>query len=100
LYLKLEASSLKYYLEKCELRSKADMPITTMNKIYKDAILQPSDASAKNKCKVANYCVIDALWCQELIVKHNVINDYREVLSIAYVFLSDSHYFAEENTES
>ncbi|RIB15913.1 hypothetical protein C2G38_2191375 [Gigaspora rosea] len=68
LYLKSEASSLKYYLEKCGLSSKADMPITTMNKIYKDAILQPSDASAKNICEVANYCIIDALRCQELIV--------------------------------
>ena len=94
LYLKSEASSLKYYLEKCGLGSKADMPITTMNKIYEDAILHSSDTSAKNMCKVANYCAIDAWRCQELMVKHNVINDYREVSSIAYVSLSDSHYFA------
>ena len=65
-----------------------------MNRIYEDAILHPSDISAKNMCEVANYCVIDALRCQELMVKHNVINDYREVSSIAYVSLSDSHYFA------
>ncbi|RHZ76254.1 hypothetical protein Glove_199g123 [Diversispora epigaea] len=100
LYQKSEASSLKYYLEKCGLGNKADMPITTMNKIYEDAILHSSNTSAKNMCKVANYCVIDARRCQELIVKHNVINDYREVSSIAYVSLSDSHYFAGENTES
>ncbi|CAH1771237.1 10796_t:CDS:1, partial [Entrophospora sp. SA101] len=94
LYQKSEASSLKYYLGKCGLGSKADMPITTMNRIYEDAILHSSDISAKNMYEVANYCVIDALRCQELMVKHNVINDYREVSSIAYVSLSDSHYFA------
>ncbi|CAG8481362.1 2623_t:CDS:2 [Cetraspora pellucida] len=31
---------------------------------------------------------------QELMVKHNVVNDYQEVSSIAYVSLSDAHYFA------
>ncbi|CAG8586616.1 7402_t:CDS:2 [Cetraspora pellucida] len=95
LYQKSEASSLKYYLEECGLGSKADMPITTMNKIYEDAILHPSDTSAKNMCEIAHYCIIDALRCQELMVKHNVVNDYREVSSIAYVSLSDAHYFAE-----
>ncbi|RIB15570.1 hypothetical protein C2G38_2192058 [Gigaspora rosea] len=94
IYLKSKASSLKYYLEKCGLGSKMDMPMTTMNKRYEDAILYLSDTLAKNIYEVANYCVIDALQCQELIVKHNVINDYREVSSIAYMSLSDSHYFA------
>ena len=41
--------------------SKADMPITTMNRIYKDAILHSSDTLAKNMCEVANYCITDAL---------------------------------------
>src|SRR5436305_3354493 len=45
-------------------------------------------------CKVAHYCIIDALRCQELMVKQNVINDYREVASIAYVSLFDTHYRA------
>ncbi|GET03854.1 DNA polymerase family B-domain-containing protein [Rhizophagus clarus] len=44
--------------------------------------------------EVAYYCVIDALHCQKLMVKKNVINDYREVVSIAYVSLFDSHYCA------
>ncbi|CAG8796274.1 22440_t:CDS:1, partial [Gigaspora rosea] len=78
LYQKSEASSLKYYLEECGLGSKADMPITTMNKIYEDAILHPSDTLAKNMCEIAHYCIIDALRYQELMVKHNVVNDYRE----------------------
>jgi DNA polymerase elongation subunit (family B) len=44
--------------------------------------------------KVANYCIIDALRCQELLVKLSQINDYREVVSIAHVSLFDSHYHA------
>jgi len=44
--------------------------------------------------EVANYCIIDALHCQELLVKLSVINDYREVASIAYVSLFDAHYRA------
>ncbi|RGB22625.1 hypothetical protein C1646_775801 [Rhizophagus diaphanus] len=35
-----------------------------------------------------------ALRCQELMVKSNVINDYREVVSIAHISLFDSHYYA------
>ncbi|RIB15868.1 hypothetical protein C2G38_2191387 [Gigaspora rosea] len=49
---------------------------------------------AKKMCKVAYYCIIDALCCQELMVKWNIINDYRELASIAYVSLFDSHYKA------
>ncbi|CAI2201187.1 12374_t:CDS:1, partial [Funneliformis geosporum] len=39
-----------------------------------------------------NYCIIDALRCQELLVKLSQINNYREVASIAHVSLFDSHY--------
>ncbi|CAI2195503.1 17176_t:CDS:2, partial [Funneliformis geosporum] len=42
--------------------------------------------------EVANYCIIDALRCQELLVKLSQINDYREVTSIVHVSLFDSHY--------
>ena len=44
--------------------------------------------------EVVNYCIIDALRCQELLVKLSVINDYKEVASIAYVSLFDAHYRA------
>ena len=43
--------------------------------------------------EIVNYCVIDALRCQELIVKCNIINDYREVASIVYITLFDTHYY-------
>ncbi|RIB18307.1 hypothetical protein C2G38_2184900 [Gigaspora rosea] len=73
---------------------KADMPHNKMWKYYEDAILQNSNSTAKNMHEVAHYCIIDALRCQEPMVKCNVVNDYREVSFIAYVSLSDAHYFA------
>src|ERR1044071_5976678 len=45
-------------------------------------------------CEVAEYCIIDAISCQWLMVKHNAINEYREVASVAFISLYDSHYFA------
>jgi DNA polymerase elongation subunit (family B) len=96
-------SSLKFYLKLCGLDSKADMPFNRLWKFYSDAIKQSSfvcegheveQESARNLREIANYCVIDALRCQELVVKRNVINDYREVASIAYVSLFDTHYRA------
>ncbi|RGB28988.1 hypothetical protein C1646_767171 [Rhizophagus diaphanus] len=38
--------------------------------------------------------LMNALRCQELMVKNNIINDYREVVSIAYISLFDTHYYA------
>ncbi|GBB95092.1 hypothetical protein RclHR1_24740003 [Rhizophagus clarus] len=44
--------------------------------------------------EVAKYCIINALSCQRLMVKHNAINKYREVASVAFLSLFDAHYFA------
>ncbi|CAI2196755.1 4968_t:CDS:2, partial [Funneliformis geosporum] len=44
--------------------------------------------------KESEYCIIDALSCQWLMIKHNIINEYREVASIAFISLFDTHYFA------
>ncbi|CAI2201616.1 2954_t:CDS:2, partial [Funneliformis geosporum] len=38
----------------------------------------------------------DALHCQELLVNQSIINDYREVASIAYVSLFNTYYCANE----
>jgi DNA polymerase elongation subunit (family B) len=43
---------------------------------------------------VAHYCVLDALRCQQLLVRRNIINDAREVSSLAFVAFADSHYYA------
>ncbi|CAI2190869.1 17860_t:CDS:2 [Funneliformis geosporum] len=44
--------------------------------------------------EVAKYCIIDALSYQRLMIKCNVINEYREVTSIVFISLFDTHYFA------
>ena len=54
----------------------------------------PSELTAQNMHEIANYCIIDALRCQELLAKRNVINDYREVAVLAYISLFDTHYRA------
>ncbi|PKY46318.1 hypothetical protein RhiirA4_420551 [Rhizophagus irregularis] len=80
-------SSLKFYLKLCELESKADMHFNRLWNYY-------SEAKNGNIHEVANYCIIDTLRCQKLVVKRNVINDYREVAFIAYISLFDTHYRA------
>ncbi|CAI2201050.1 1343_t:CDS:2, partial [Funneliformis geosporum] len=45
----------------------------------------PSPLTARKMREVTNYCIIDALHCQELLVKLSQINDYREVAFIAHI---------------
>ncbi|GBC13605.2 DNA polymerase family B-domain-containing protein [Rhizophagus irregularis DAOM 181602=DAOM 197198] len=86
--------SLKFFLQKCSLDAKADMPYDKMWKTYSEAKRDPSPSTARKMREVAYYCIIDALRCQELLVKLSQINEYREVASIAYVSLFDTHYRA------
>ncbi|GET51198.1 DNA polymerase family B-domain-containing protein [Rhizophagus irregularis DAOM 181602=DAOM 197198] len=86
--------SLKFFLQKCGLDAKVDMPYNKMWKTYSEAKKDPSPSTARKMREVAYYCIIDALRCQELLVKLSQINEYREVASIAYVSLFDSHYRA------
>ena len=78
------------------IRSKRgpDMLYDVMWRIYSEAKQDPSPSITRQMREVANYCIIDALRCQELLVKLSQINDYREVASIAHVSLFDSHYRA------
>ena len=92
--LRSEKWSLRYFLEKYGLDGKADMPMSKLWKYYSEARDGTSDSSIKNMHEIVNYCVIDALRCQELMVEYSVINDYREVASIAYISLFDTHYYA------
>ncbi|GES80527.1 ribonuclease H-like domain-containing protein [Rhizophagus clarus] len=96
LHPRSEKWSLRYFLEKYGLDGKADMPMSKLWKYYSEAKDRASDSSKKHMHEIANYCVIDALRCQELMVKSNVINDYREVALIAHISLFDSHYYAIE----
>ncbi|POG75196.1 hypothetical protein GLOIN_2v1770577 [Rhizophagus irregularis DAOM 181602=DAOM 197198] len=96
IYSKAEKSSLAFYLNEYELKSKIDMPIYRMNKYYKRALKELDSMSAEQIREVAKYCIIDALSCQRLMVKHNAINEYREVASVDFLSLFDAHYFAGE----
>ncbi|GES96434.1 DNA polymerase [Rhizophagus clarus] len=71
-----------------------DMPFHRMFKYYGRALRETNATTAEQMHEVAKYCMIDALSCQRLMVKRNVINEYREVANIAFISLSDAHYFA------
>ncbi|CAI2189496.1 12734_t:CDS:2, partial [Funneliformis geosporum] len=58
------------------------------------ALNETNVTTAEQMREVAKYCIIDALSCQRLMIKRNVINEYREVASIAFISLFDTHYFA------
>ena len=85
LYSKFEKSSLAYYLRECNLDNKVDLPIHRMNKYYEMALKETNVITAEQMREVAKYCIIDALSCQRLMVKRNVINEYREVVSVYYM---------------
>lgn len=82
-----KGSSLNFYLEACNLSSKADMPYKRMWQIREEE-------DTENMRDVAHYCVVDAKRCQELLVKRNVINNRREVAVLSYVSLFDSIFYA------
>lgn len=82
-----KGSSLNHYLKMCKLSSKADMPHTRMWRIYEGGDLE-------GMRKVLHYCVIDALRCQQLMVKKSIINDYRAISALSYTSLADAHYYA------
>ncbi|CAI2185111.1 19691_t:CDS:2 [Funneliformis geosporum] len=65
-----------------------------MNKYYERALKETNATTAEQMREVAKYCIIDALSYQRLMVKRNVINEYREVTSIAFISLFNTHYFA------
>src|SRR3954469_19389919 len=93
-YSKDEKSSLAYYLKECKLDNKVNLPIHRMNKYYEMALKETNATTAEQMREIAEYCIIDALSCQRLMIKRNVINEYREVANIAFISLFDTHYFA------
>jgi DNA polymerase elongation subunit (family B) len=92
-----KAGSLKFYLEVSGLAGKADMPVKRMWRYYETALKTEGKLDkdcAEHMRQVCHYCVVDALRCQQLLVRRNILNDYREVSSLAFVALFDSHYYA------
>ena len=95
-YSKVEKSNLAYYLREYNLDNKVNLSIHHMNEYYKRALKETNVTMAEQMRKVVKYCIINTLSCQRLMVKCNVINEYREVASITFLSLFDAHYFAGE----
>lgn len=90
-----EFSSLKFFLQTNGLPAKVDLPIKRMWQYYVNSRGDPHNkVNAENMRHVSYYCVVDSSSCAELLVKRNVINDYREVSALAYVSTADSHFCA------
>lgn len=82
------SSSLKYYLAQSGLASKADLAINTMRGYYRASKFNPCDEASEYMRHVSYYCVVDALRCQQLLLKRNVINETRDICNLAneYIF--------------
>jgi DNA polymerase elongation subunit (family B) len=92
-----KAGSLKFYLEISGLSGKVDMPIKRLWRYYEAAREtegEPDAEAAEHMREGLHYCNEDGRRCQQLQVRRNVINDYREVASLAFVSMYDSHYYA------
>lgn len=90
-------SSLNSFLQIMRLESKEDMPYTHMFKIYREAksvksVRTFSDEELnKNIGLIIKYCLVDALRCQQLLVKSGVIMSYQELSALTYVSTQDSY---------
>lgn len=82
-----QKSSLKFYLEMNNLPNKDDMPIPELFKIY-----ERNDI--KGMTDVVHYGYIDAFRLHQLVYKNNIIQDKREVSTLAYTSLFDAFYRA------
>lgn len=121
LYPKSPKSSLKYFLGRVGLGGKADMPYTHMWKIFENAVAYYSPELAatgqtvltpavlerieqdsnhtpekilEEMRHVAHYCVIDAVRCQEMLLKRNVIQNNREVGNYSFTCFNDCVFYA------
>ena len=91
-----EKISFKFFLKKCDLDGKADMFMSKLWKYYSEVKNRTFDFSIKNMHEIINYCIIDVLRYQKLMVKCNIINNYKEVTLIVYITLFDTHYYVIE----
>ncbi len=101
-----EKTSLNYFLNANKLRSKKEMPISEMNKIYwklTDLLTavttaggwQPEQITLYDQLQhgmreIAEYCVIDSFRCQELMQKQGVVFDKRGVADLTFCSMTDS----------
>lgn len=103
LYPTAEKTSLNYFLNINNLKSKEDMEFQEMFRIYwrLDSLMKEEDPDKhqldelKEKMReVAYYCIIDSQRCPELVKRRNVIPDKREVAKLTYSSIYDAFYRA------
>lgn len=101
-----EKSSLNFFLNASKLRSKKEMPISEMNRIYwklTDLITAVTNAGnwtpeqiaayeelQNGMREIAEYCVIDSYRCQELMQKQGVVFDKRGIADLTFCSMADS----------
>jgi DNA polymerase elongation subunit (family B) len=98
--------SLNWFLMKYKLSKKEEMSIRELFRIYGeiDEMLKSSleienidkfGELKRDMAKIANYCVIDAQRCHDLMIRENVVMDRREIAHQSYTSVHDSFYFAD-----
>lgn len=101
-----EKSSLNFFLNASKLRSKKEMPISEMNRIYwklTDLLATVTAAGGwtqeqiteyeelqNGMREIAEYCVIDSYRCQELMQKQGVVFDKRGIADLTFCSIADS----------
>lgn len=121
LYPSEQKSGLNFYLAKNGLSLKKDMPYKRMREVY-DVITRLSDEINSNEfhtirkyaeshefpgyskedlllliddaVNVVTYCIYDALSCQHLLNKRNILVDKREIANLSFTSMYDCFYLA------
>ena len=61
-YPKAKKSSLAYYLKKCKLDNKLDIPFYHIFKYYRRILKETNTITAEQMCEVAEYCIINTVY--------------------------------------
>jgi DNA polymerase elongation subunit (family B) len=98
IFEKTEKSSLDFFLGMMDLGGKIDLPPNKLWKYYQDSknniVIDKFDSKQihrKNIKKIAEYCINDALSCQLLNLKQNIIDSYIETAKISHISLFDTY---------
>ena len=96
------AASLAYYLQRSGLPPKNDISLSELFGIYDDAkAARESGDPARIKAagdamvKLIEYNIIDTVRPVQLLLKHAILSDKREVANLSGVFIFDSYYRAD-----
>lgn len=113
------SSSLRAYLKSYKLGDKVEMPYQEMFETFRkfldlqtkigihsrldDYLQSAKTLDLSNQLEqlmtemvdIAEYCIVDAVRCQDLLLASNIVNDRREVASLCYISFNDAIYYAD-----